>query len=81
MPLIIVFADWLLTALIWLLLADCILSWFPGLRFSAIAGLVRTITTPLLHPFRALVPTLGGLDFSPMLAILLLSFLQRLLYS
>jgi YggT family protein len=74
-------ADWLLTGLIWLLLADCVLSWFPAARASALAKLVRSITSPLLHPFRALVPTVGGLDLSPLLAIVLLTFLQRLLHS
>jgi YggT family protein len=81
MPVFFVIADRLLTCLVWLLLADCVMSWFPSVRASAFARLVRSISAPLLHPFRAVLPAPGGLDFSPLLAILLLSFLQRLLHS
>jgi YggT family protein len=72
-------ADWLLTGLVWLLLAACVMSWFPSLRAGALARLVRSVSGPLLHPFRAALPAVGGLDFSPLLAILLLTFRQRLL--
>jgi YggT family protein len=81
MPLIFHMADLLLTALIWLLLADCVLSWFPSTRGNPLARLVRHLCSPLLQPFRAILPSLGGLDFSPILAILLLTLLQRLLHT
>jgi YggT family protein len=81
MPAIFHVADLMLTGLVWLLLADCILSWFPSTRGNALARLVRTVCSPLLQPFRAILPSLGGLDFSPLLAILLLTFLQKLLYT
>jgi len=80
MPLIFHIADWLLTGLIYLVFVGAILSWFPGSRTSAIAKLIQSITNPLLLPFRAIIPPIGGVDLSPLLAILLLSFLQRLLY-
>jgi YggT family protein len=81
MPLIVYFADWLLTILIYLIVLGAILSWFPSSRGSAVARLINSITSPLLTPFRAIIPALGGMDFSPLLAMLLLSFLQRLLRS
>jgi YggT family protein len=80
MPLIFYLADWLLTGLIYLIVIGAVLSWFPAGRDSRIAKLIQSITGPLLLPFRAFLPPLGGFDFSPLLAILLLTFLQRLLY-
>jgi len=74
-------ADLLLAGLVWLLLANCVLSWFPASRGNAVAKRVDAICGPLLAPFRAIVPPIGGLDLSPLFAILLLSFLRRLLHA
>ena len=79
MPLILPIANWMLTGLIYLVLMGAILSWFPNARRGPLAKAVNAITGPLLLPFRALIPPVFGMDFSPLLAILLLSFLQRLL--
>ena len=38
----------------------------------------RALTEPVLVPLRRVLPTLGGLDFSPMLLLLGLRLLQRL---
>jgi YggT family protein len=80
MPLIFYIADWLLTILIYMVLADCIMSWFAATRNSTAARLIQTITNPLLMPFRLILPSLGGLDLSPFLAVLLLTYLQNLLH-
>jgi YggT family protein len=80
MPLIFHIADWLLTGLVYLVVIGALLSWFPSASKSHVAKLIQSITNPLLLPFRAILPPLGGLDLSPLLAILLLTFLQRLLY-
>jgi YggT family protein len=42
----------------------------PILRF------LRRITDPLLEPFRRIIPPLGMFDISPIVVLLLLSFLQ-----
>jgi YggT family protein len=50
-----------------------ILSWFPISRTLApVVGLLDTVTYPLLAPIRRRLPSFGGLDLSPMLAILLI---------
>ena len=79
MPLIFYIAVWMLQALVYLVLVGAILSWFPAARKSAFAKLVHSINAPLLMPFRALLPPIAGMDFSPVLAILLLHFLKNLL--
>ncbi|MDR0498333.1 MAG: YggT family protein [Holophagales bacterium] len=81
MPLIFYIADWLLTILIYLVLADCVMSWFPDARNRPAVKLIQSITNPLLLPFRVILPSFGGLDLSPFVAILLLSTLQRLLHN
>ncbi len=58
-----------------LLLVRVLLTWFPNISwynqpFSALSQ----ITDPYLNLFRSIIPPLGGMDFSPMLAILLLQF-------
>lgn len=51
----------------------------PGL-VSIIQVLVQ-LTEPILAPIRRVLPTFGMLDFSPMVAILILALIQRLLQS
>ena len=56
------------------ILLRIILSWFPigpGPMAKVYEFLVR-ITEPLLGPIRRIMPRAGGLDFSPMIAILFL---------
>jgi YggT family protein len=79
MQLIYLIAYWLLTCLMWLVFLSAILSWFPRARNGALSKFVNSIVNPLLLPFRAILPSLGGFDLSPLAAILLLSFLRRLL--
>lgn len=42
---------------------------------------LHAVTEPVMSPFRALVPPMGGIDFSPMILFLVLGMLQRLLNS
>ena len=42
-------------------------------------GLYR-LTEPALRPIRQVLPSLGGLDISPVILIIILLFVQRLLY-
>lgn len=62
-----------------LLLIRVILSWVPGIdpRHPAVQFVDR-MTSPILTPIRRAMPPLGGLDLSPLVAILLLIVAQRL---
>ena len=56
------------------------LSWIPHNRFNPIIGFIYKITEPILRPFRQIMPpALGGIDFSPILAIIILNLLQIIL--
>ncbi|GAB1476677.1 hypothetical protein MASR2M70_15130 [Bacillota bacterium] len=70
--------------IIYLILGRAIMSWFirPGDRLFQLYMAVVRITDPILLPFRNLSGRLmrnSGVDFSPMLAILVLYFLQRVI--
>ena len=43
--------------------------------------IVYQFTEPVLEPIRRILPPMGGLDFSPLIALLLLDVLRRLLFS
>ncbi|API60356.1 osmotic-shock protein [Tardibacter chloracetimidivorans] len=77
----------LLQILIWIIVIQAILSWLVAFNVINVHNqFVRTvlhalerITEPLLRPIRRFMPDLGGIDFSPMVLILLLIAVQRLL--
>lgn len=81
---------WLVNAviqlMIWFIIASAILSWLFAFdvinhrnRFvSQLAGFLDAVTRPLLEPFRRIIPTLGGIDVSPIVVLLLLNFVRIL---
>ncbi|MBD2416008.1 hypothetical protein FACHB389_34275 [Nostoc calcicola FACHB-389] len=59
-----------------LLLIRVLLTWFPTINwYDQPFAALSQITDPYLNVFRSFIPPLGGIDLSPMLAILLLQFL------
>jgi YggT family protein len=61
-----------------LLIVRILLSWFPNVDFmSPPFSIVSQLTDPYLNLFRSIIPPLGGLDLSPILAIFLLQFLSN----
>ncbi len=49
-----------------------ILSWISPGQYNPVIGLVHKIADPVLKPIRKLIPSMGGLDLSPLFAILLI---------
>lgn len=72
--------DWIIEAIQLLIILSSILSWFPGASRHALARGVHAVVDPILHPIRAILPGALGMDFSPLVAILILWFLQSLLH-
>jgi YggT family protein len=65
-----------------ILLVRVLLSWFPNLDWSnPVLSTVSSITDPYLNAFRGLIPPIGGLDLSAILAFLALNLGQQLLGS
>ncbi len=71
-----------LTFYFYLLLIRVLLTWFPNIDwYSQPFAVLGQLTDPYLNLFRSIIPPLGGIDFSPMLAILLLQFASQFLSS
>ena len=64
-----------------LIIARVILSWVPvrqgGLLYEIVAVL-DSDTGPYLNLFRRIIPPMGGVDFSPVIALLALNLAERL---
>ncbi|MDJ0574643.1 MAG: YggT family protein [Xenococcaceae cyanobacterium MO_234.B1] len=61
----------------YILIVRILLSWFQGQEWAFnIISFLSPITDPYLNIFRSIIPPLGGIDFSAILAILALQFLQ-----
>jgi len=61
-----------------LIFAQAILSFVPGSR-SPMTSMLASLCEPVLRPIRRVLPVVGGLDFSPLVAILGLTALRILL--
>ncbi len=62
------------------LLVRVLLSWFPNLDWgNPVLSTVSSITDPYLNAFRGLIPPLGGLDLSAIVAFIALQLVQSLL--
>ena len=51
------------------LIVYILMSWFPGAQDSTFGQLLARIAEPFLEPFRRMIPNLGMIDFSPIVAI------------
>lgn len=61
-----------------LLIIRVVLSWIPNVDYyHPVVQFIFRVTSPILDPIRRVVPPAGGLDLSPLVAILLLQLLQR----
>ena len=64
------------------IIGRALLSWFPmgpTNPFRPLAVVLHQITEPILAPLRRIIPTIGMIDISPIVALLLLNFLQGIL--
>ncbi len=61
-----------------IVLARVIVSWIQLPPNNPIVYYSRMLTEPLLEPIRKLLPAGGGLDFSPIILLLLLRFIAGL---
>ena len=77
MPLIFTIAYYAMDALIYLLVAVAIISWFPIDPGNRWVRLLHAVTDPILQPIRAIVPPIGGFSIDILIAVLLLGVIQR----
>jgi len=63
-----------------LMFVRILLSWFPNINwYDPPFSVVSQLTDPYLNLFRSFIPPLGGMDFSPIIAIFALQIVAQLL--
>jgi YggT family protein len=72
---------------VWLLIASAILSWLIAFNVvntrnsfvAAVWDFLNRITEPLLRPIRNMLPSMGGIDISPVILLLIIFFIQSVI--
>lgn len=74
--------DLALSLYMWILIARAIISWVSPDPYNPIVRFLYSVTDPVLYRIRRIIPLyFGGIDFSPMLLILAIVFVQSFLIS
>ncbi|SDD35815.1 YggT family protein [Kordiimonas lacus] len=71
----------------WMLIISIILGWLIHFGVvnayqpfvQTVGRFLHAVTEPALKPIRRFIPTMGGMDISPIVLFLLIMFLQRLI--
>jgi YggT family protein len=71
----------ILTLYLYIVLGRAIISWVNPDPRNAIVRFLYSATEPLLYRVRRVLPYMGGIDFSPLVVILAIYFLQAFLVS
>jgi len=69
---------YVLTFYMWIVIARAILSWVNPDPYNPIVRFIHNVTEPVLYRIRTKIPvSFGGIDFSPIIIILGVIFLQN----
>jgi YggT family protein len=70
--------DIALTIFMWIVIARAILSWVSPDPYNPIVRFIHNVTEPVLYQVRKRIPlNFGGIDFSPIIILLAVIFLQQ----
>ena len=81
MPELIGFLGWLLGLYSWVIIAAALITWVSPDPRNPVVLFLRQVTEPVLAPVRRFLPPwkTGGLDFSPLIVILAIQFVERVI--
>jgi YggT family protein len=69
---------YILTFYMWIVIARAVLSWVNPDPYNPIVRFIHNVTEPVLYRIRKKIPVdFGGIDFSPIIVILVVIFLQN----
>ncbi len=72
--------DFLLTAYMWVIIGRAVISWVNADPYNPIVRFLYEITEPVLGRIRRFLPvSMGAMDFSPIILIVIILFLQSFL--
>jgi YggT family protein len=76
------FIGWLLNLYSWVIIAAALITWVSPDPRNPIVMFLRQVTEPVLAPVRRLLPPwkTGGLDFSPLIVIIAIQFVERVIF-
>lgn len=66
------------TALLWMIVIRAILSFVSPDPYNPVVQMLYRLSDPILKPFQRLIPPIGGLDISPIFAVLALQLVRML---
>jgi len=69
--------DTVLTLAMVVVIARAILSWVSPDPYNPIVRIINQLSEPMLYPVRRRVPYFGGIDFSPIIVLLAIMFLNE----
>ena len=69
----------ILSLLTYAIIIRAVLSWVRPNPNNPLVRLLNKVTDPIMKPLERIIPPLGGLDISPIIAIVLIQLVQRLL--
>lgn len=76
------FLGWLLNLYSWVIIAAALITWVSPDPRNPIVLFLRQVTEPVLAPVRRFLPPwkTGGLDFSPLIVIIAIQFVERVIF-
>lgn len=76
---LVTFIQMFVTVLWFLLIARVLLSWTNPMGGGGLTAFIYQATEPILAPIRRLLPPTSGIDWSPLIAMLLLGVILRVI--
>ena len=64
-----------------LIIAQVLMSWVPHDHYHPVFRFIEEVTEPVMRPFRRLIPAVGGIDFSPIIALMAIELVRRVILS
>jgi len=73
------FISTLASVLVWAIIIRALMSWFVPQESTSLSRILVEVTEPVLGPIRRVLPSFGGFDLSPIIAIVVLQVAARFL--
>ena len=71
--------SWIIQFLIIVIIVRAVVSWFPIGRDNAFVMILDRLSEPIIAPLRRVVPPLGMIDITPLVALILLQIVQAVI--
>jgi YggT family protein len=71
------FVNWLFTVIELAILVRVLFSWIRPDPYNPFVRMIHLVTDPVLQPLRRVIPPMGMLDITPIVALILLQIIQQ----